>query len=236
MFPFLPPVALQSQHCIRGKNSARIWRLRRRKTCNPSAFQETIVVHSPWGQAEVSMGVSCLHTIPPLRLPPSAPPSHFYDRECQVGCQGNRIFFFSMRCWNTWGGQGGFVSPCDEGSTLCMFNRQTYGQGANSPAHLAQPDYVQWSFWHLRLAGFIMRCSSHSGHLCYCSWWAQLRPQLVRSNKEDARVPHREHNHCAYVDALCRAQYFFVFFASQHPPTTVCLSTTPPPKKICRLP
>lgn len=69
-----------------------------------------------------------------------------------------------------------------------MFNRLTYGSGPNTRAHLPQPDYVQWSFWHLRLASFIMRCRSHSGHLCYCCWWVQLRPQIVRSNKKDTHV------------------------------------------------
>lgn len=139
-------------------------------------------LRSGWGQ----YGPSCLHTIPPLRLPPSAPPSHFYDRECQFGCQGNRLFSCNVETRGE--GRVAFVPPCDEGFTLCMFNRQTYGPGPNTRAHLPQPDYVQWSCWHLHLASFIMQCSSHSGHLRYCCWWVQLRPQLVRSNKEGTHV------------------------------------------------
>lgn len=93
-----------------------------------------------------------------------------------------------MQRWNTWGGQGGFVLPCDEGFTPCMFNRQTYGPKPNSRAHLPQPDYVQWGFWQRHFTSFITLCSSHCGHLSYCCWWVQLRPQIVRSNKEGTRV------------------------------------------------
>lgn len=91
---------------------------------------------------------------------------HSCDKESPFRCQGNRLF--PWRCWNTWEGQGGFVSPYDEGFSPCMFNRQTYGPKPNSRAHLPQPDYVQWSFWHLHFASFITLCSSHRGHLSYC--------------------------------------------------------------------
>lgn len=40
-------------------------------------------------------------------------------------------------------------------SLPCMFNLQTYGPKPGSPAHLAQADYVQWSFWHRHSATFI---------------------------------------------------------------------------------
>ncbi len=127
--------------------------------------QETNTACSPRGQVEVS--VDC-HASTQNPLLPSLlllfP--HSCDKESQFGCQGNRLF--PWRCWNTWEGQGGFVSPCDEGFSPCMFNRQTYGPKPNSRAHLPQPDYVQWSFWHRHFASFITLCSSHRGHLSYC--------------------------------------------------------------------
>lgn len=133
----------------------------------PTGKQETNTACSPRGQVEVS--VDC-HASTQLPLHPSLllllllP--HSCDKESQFGCQGNRLF--PWWCWNTWEGQGGFVSPCDEGFSPCMFNRQTYGPKPNSRAHLPQPDYVQWSFWHRHFASFITLRSSHRGHLSYC--------------------------------------------------------------------
>lgn len=68
-------------------------------------------VCSPRGQVEVSTEchasarhpLSCLRSLLLLSLLP-----HSCDKESQFGCQGNRLF--PWRCWNTWEGQGGFVS------------------------------------------------------------------------------------------------------------------------------
>ena len=66
---------------------------------------------SPRGQVEVSVDCHASALLPLLAslllllllLP------HSCDKESQFGCQGNRLF--PRRCWNTWEGQGGFVSP-----------------------------------------------------------------------------------------------------------------------------
>lgn len=180
------------------------------------------MVHLPWGQVEVRRKPHASTQFPHyacLRL-------HLLSISMTESATlvARETGFFSMRCQNTWGGQAGFVSPCDEGFTPCMFNRQTYGPRTNTRAHLQQPDYVQWSFWHLRLASFIMRGSSHSGHLCYCCWWVQLRPQSARSNKEATHVSLTENTITSHTWTLSVGYHTFCpFFASQHPPTHRCL-------------
>lgn len=136
-----------------------------------------------------------------------------------------------MRRWNTWGGQGGFVLPCDEGFTPYMFNRQTYGPKPNSQAHLPQPDYVQWSFWQRHFTSFITLCSSHCGHLSYCCWWVQLMPQIVRSNKEGTHVSPAvikirmaKSTLWLYIHIVWYTQYFLSFHVSWHQPTHHCLA------------
>lgn len=74
-------------------------------------------------------------THPPLRLPPSAPPSHFYDRECQFGCQGNRLFF---PCDVETRGEGRvalFHPTMKDSPYACLIGRLMVGDPTPEPIH-----------------------------------------------------------------------------------------------------
>lgn len=97
--------------------------------------------------------------------------------------------FFPWRCWSMREGQGGFVSPHDDGSSACMFNRQTYGPKPNGTAHLPPPDYAQRSFWRRHFACFITPRSSRHTEPGYC------RHALLMSTAEttDSPIKHGRH-------------------------------------------
>ena len=101
----------------------------------PGEQERTNVACSPRGQVEVSVEYHAT-TQPPPRpssLPPLLPlPSPFLWQREPVWLPRKQAFF-PRRCRNTWEGQGGFVSPRDEGFSPCMFNRQTYSPRTRRP-------------------------------------------------------------------------------------------------------
>lgn len=130
---------------------------------------------SPRGQVEVT--VECFAPAP---LPPSSTP---WQRESQFGYQGNRLF--PWRCWNTWEGQGGFVSAVMKHSPhACLIARVMVPNPTAKAIHHTPImfngafDTVIWP---------VLSYYTSSLYLCYCSvalQHVQLRPQIARPNKE----------------------------------------------------
>lgn len=144
--------------------------------------------YSPRGQVEVS--TECHASAPP---PPLPPPPFLWQRE-PVWLPRKQAF--SMAMLEHVGRAGRLCFVCDEGFSPCMFNRQTYGPKPNSRAHLPQPDYVQWSFWHRCFASFIMLCSSHHGHLSYCCTGLLMSP----AETTDSQTKQGRHT-CVFLTA-----------------------------------
>lgn len=126
--------------------------------------QETNTACSPRGQVEVSM--KCHASAPLTLLPFLLLLPHSCDKESQFGCQGNRLF--PWRCWNTWEGQGGFVSPVMKDSPYaCLIARLMVPNPTAEPIYHSLIMFTGAS--DTVILPVLSRCAvPHRGHLSYC--------------------------------------------------------------------
>lgn len=157
----------------------------------PQEKQENNTARSPRGQVEVSVSV-----IPPLNspssplLPPPPPPSPFLWQREPVWLPRKQAF--PWRCWNTWEGQGSFVSPVMKDSPhACLIARLMV------PNPTAEPIYHSLIMFNgasdTLILPVLSRCAAPTvaafAIVALWSWWVQRRPQIVRPNKKGTHVP-----------------------------------------------
>lgn len=136
---------------------------------------------------------SALPSPPPPR-PPHLRLPHSFDKESQFGCQGNRLFFHGDVGARGKGRAALFRPMMKDPPHACLIVRLM------APNPTAQPIYHRLIMLSEAsdtvispvLSRRVAPATPSRAIVAMRSWWAQLRPQIVRSNKEGTHASIKE--------------------------------------------